>query len=89
MTFFAGCTGDSALRLNAAGKAKADAGLVDQALASGRAWPNLPHDCRERERSGVAPGDRLDVALVKTDAALGRANDRVARCAGWYDVVQD
>lgn len=55
------------------------------ALASNAAPPPLPDDCRKRERSGVRAGDPLDVALIKTDQALGRANNRVARCAAWND----
>jgi len=47
--------------------------------------PSLPSDCRRRERSGVQLEDPLDLALLKTDQALGRANDRVARCADWHD----
>lgn len=72
-------------RLAAAGRTQAEASLVEQALEASRVSPPLPADCRKRERSGVADGDRLDVALVKTDQALGRANARVARCAAWHD----
>lgn len=48
-------------------------------------YPPLPEDCRRQERSGVRLGERLDVALIRTDQALGRANARAARCAAWYD----
>lgn len=72
-------------RLAAAGRTQADARLVEQALEAGRDLPPLPADCRKAERSGVRDGDRLDVALVKTDQALGRANARVRRCAAWHD----
>ncbi|MBG6233356.1 hypothetical protein IWQ55_006598 [Labrenzia sp. EL_208] len=53
-----------------------------------RALPTFPGDCRYRERSGVRAGEPLDVALIRTDQALGRANDRVSRCAGWYDDIK-
>jgi hypothetical protein len=57
-------------------------------LAAGRSMPDLPADCRKRERSGVRIGDPLDTALIRTDRALGRANARVTRCAAWYDQVR-
>lgn len=83
--FLAACTTDSAGRLGRAAATSAKAGLTEQAIAAGRQTAALPADCRLRERSGVQAGDRLDIALVKTDRALGRANDRVARCAAWHD----
>lgn len=49
--------------------------------------PNYPSDCRKEERSGTRTGDPLDVALLRSDRALGRANARVLRCAGWYDEI--
>lgn len=48
--------------------------------------PALPFDCRTTEKSGVSMSDRLDVALIRTDRALGRANDRILRCAEWFDL---
>ena len=71
-------------RLGAAGRMKAEADLVDTAIRALRPLPDMPADCTAREASGVRKGDRLDVALVKTDRALGRANARVRRCATWY-----
>jgi len=50
--------------------------------------PDYPENCRKRERSGVRPGEPLDVALLRTDKALGRANARVARCGRWYDTLK-
>lgn len=50
--------------------------------------PIYPADCRKRERSGVRSGEPLDVALLRTDQALGRANARVARCGSWYDTLK-
>lgn len=60
--------------------------MVDQALAI-RTHPALPADCRIREQSGVKAGDRLDIALLKSERALGRANARVERCADFYEKV--
>jgi hypothetical protein len=84
--FLAGCTTDSAA-LNAAASQAASADIVPQAIEAARRLPELPPDCRRREGSGVAIGDRLDVALLKTDRALGRANDRVTRCAAWFEDI--
>lgn len=50
-----------------------------------RILPALPDDCRRYERSGVRKGERLDVALLRADQAIGRGNARVQRCANWYD----
>jgi hypothetical protein len=74
-------------RLGRARGEEARADLVDEALGVA-ALPDLPADCRRREASGVKVGDRLDVALLKSERALGRANDRVTRCAGFYDEVR-
>lgn len=63
------------------------ADLVDEALAR-PPLPDLPADCRRAEASGVKVGDRLDVALLKSERALGAANARVGRCAGFYDEVR-
>lgn len=54
-----------------------------------RTLPDLPLDCRRKSKSGVQAGDRLDVALLKTDAALNRQNKRSTRCAGWYDQLRE
>jgi hypothetical protein len=50
--------------------------------------PPYPTDCRLRERSGVRIGEPLDVALLRTDQALGRANARVRRCGQWYAKIK-
>lgn len=50
--------------------------------------PDYPADCRRRERSGVREGEPLDVALIRTDNALGRANAKLTRCASWYDSIK-
>ena len=57
-------------------------------LEATKALPNLPPDCRQISRSGVHLGDRLDTALLKTDAALARQNARTGRCADWYDEIK-
>ena len=80
----AGCTTDRA-RLEAAATVQGDASVTAQAIAQARRVPDQPKDCGAKERSGVQVGDRLDVALVKTDAALSRANARGRRCARWYE----
>ena len=51
--------------------------------------PGCPEDCRRKEASGVRIGEPLDVALLRTDQALGRANARVERCAGWHDEIKE
>jgi len=61
---------------------------LGKAAAEARPNPALPADCRLKERSGVREGEPLDVALIKTDQALGRANARVLRCAAWHDDFQ-
>ncbi|WP_286202358.1 hypothetical protein [Labrenzia sp. THAF35] len=50
--------------------------------------PGYPEDCRRKEASGVQIGEPLDVALIRTDQALGRANARVMRCGRWYDEIK-
>lgn len=75
-------------RLATAARTQAQADLTDEALAVSRRLPPQPADCRAQERSGVQVGDRLDVALLKTDRALGRANARVVRCAEWHDELR-
>ena len=71
-------------RIDAAARMKAGSGEVAGALAATRSLPEMPTDCRQWEASGVALGDRLDVALLKTDRALTRANLRVRRCHQWH-----
>lgn len=50
--------------------------------------PGYPDDCRQKEASGVRVGEPLDVALIRTDQALGRANARVMRCSRWFDEIK-
>ena len=70
---------------------QADAGLVADALElskPGLELPPLPEDCRRTGRSGVRQGQRLDEALMRTDAALTAQNARTTRCAGFYDRIR-
>lgn len=85
LLFLTGCATSNQTRINEAAKTKVAADLVDQALTAARQKDPLPGDCRVWQRSGVKDGDRLDVALLKTDQALTQANLRVRRCADWYE----
>lgn len=51
--------------------------------------PEYPAACRHKIGSGVAVGDRLDVALRRTDAALARQWGQVDDCAEWYDGLRE
>lgn len=66
-----------------------DAGATLGEVRAGSGLPDLPDDCRRVARSSVVDGDRLDVALLKTDAALVRQNRRIIDCADWYDSVRE
>lgn len=48
-------------------------------------WPEYPAECRRVSRAGLQEGDRLDVAVLKLDAALTQQNERAQWCAAWYD----
>jgi hypothetical protein len=81
-----GCASSGAGRLvDQASTAEARANVVDAAISEARKLPERPADCRRTEQSGTAEGDRLDVAWLKAERALGRANARIARCAAWDD----
>jgi hypothetical protein len=80
----AGCTTTSQ-RIGDAAATEVNAGQVAGALAATRDMPSMPAYCHQKSLSGVEDGDRLDVALVKTDAALTRANDRSRFCWQWYE----
>jgi hypothetical protein len=62
--------------------------VADEERRIGRSLPEYPDSCRRTYRSGVATGDRLDAALIKTDRALSRANGQIRECAGWYDELR-
>lgn len=57
-------------------------------LEATRQLPDYPQDCRKTERSMVRIGEPLDVALLRSDRALGRANARLGRCGRWYDDIK-
>jgi hypothetical protein len=77
----------SACGPNDLSRIEASAQSIGQARAAA-VWPDLPPDCRRTARHGIQPGDRLDVAVLKADAALSRQNARTLRCADWYDGQQ-
>lgn len=79
--FLSACGQTDGARIQAAGEAVGEA-RAEQVL------PDLPDDCRRLSYSGVRAGDRLDVAVLKTDAALARQNARTSRCADWYDQLK-
>lgn len=79
--FMAGC-GETDQRLGRVAKAQG-------VLEATRELPDQPADCRRIVRSGVRSGDRLDTALLKTDAALSRHHQITRFCADWYDALQD
>ncbi len=85
--FTAGCGTADEDRLWKAVAVTEDARMVTRTIEVARPLPPWPGRCRQQERSGVRKGERLDAALVKTDAALGRANTKIAACAGWYDGI--
>lgn len=67
-------------------EARLDAASETQGrLKAARDLPELPTQCREIMTSGVRDGDRLDVALLKTDAALVRQQQLARACSQWYD----
>jgi hypothetical protein len=78
MAFCAGCARTDTDRLLRAGERIG----TDRA---GVLLPDYPADCRVQARAGVQEGDRLDVAVLRVDAALAGQNARIARCADWYD----
>jgi hypothetical protein len=79
--FLAGCQ-------TASKRAKVAGERIGVAAAQASAVPDIPNDCRRQERSGVRLGEPLDLALIRTDQALGRANARVHRCAKWHDAFK-
>lgn len=78
--FLAGCAGTNG-RLERAAQTRGE-------IEATKALPDLPAYCLEHTRSGVRVGDRLDVALLKTDAALSEEHRRTFVCAEWYGALQ-
>lgn len=68
-------------RMDTAARQGAEAKALGDMLDKLGAGEKPPGDCDVEERSGVRRGDRQDVALRKTDAALYQANQRIRRCA--------
>ena len=64
------------------------AAALSAQVEAAKELPGCPEDCRRKEASGVRIGEPLDVALLRTDQALGRANARVMRCGQWYDEIK-
>ena len=79
--FLSACAGIEA-RLDAASEAQGQ-------LEASRNLPEWPERCRQIIRSGVRDGDRLDVALLKTDAALVRQQELARVCSRWYDELRE
>ncbi len=65
-----------------------DAGASIGQTQAERGFPDLPDDYRRLSYSAVRAGYRLDVAVLKADAALARQNARTTHCADWYDQLQ-
>lgn len=82
----AGC---AAGRIAESAGQRAAAQQVGEAVRVASKLPENPADCKLKERSGVLLSDRLDVALVKTDQALTRANARVTRCDTWFTRLRE
>lgn len=80
--FCAACAQTDAERIEAAGQ------IVGETRAAAD-WPEYPAECRRTSRGGIEAGDRLDVAVLKLDAALARQNARTLRCADWYAQQRD
>lgn len=65
--------------------------LIDASVARGVAQaqpilPQLPADCRKREpHAPLIAGAEVRLVLKDERKALDRANDRVIRCANFYD----
>lgn len=85
-TSLAGC---AAGRIAESAGQRAAAEQVGGAIKAVTALPENPADCAVRERSGVRLTDRLDVALLKTDQVLTRANTRISRCDVWYKKLRE
>lgn len=62
--------------------------VITGELEATKVLPTYPSDCRKLESADVRDGERLDVALLRMDQALGRANARTKRCAEWYDGIR-
>jgi hypothetical protein len=50
--------------------------------------PDYPEDCRIVLAQVLITGERLDIALLRTSGLLKAQNNRINRCADWYDILQ-
>lgn len=83
---FSGCSTTAEKRVQAAARADSSSDLVKEATEKlQQARPKAPAGCRVRFRAGVSTADSADAALLRYDAALTQANDRLKWCADWYD----
>lgn len=90
LAFLTGCETDRQT-IARAEHAKAENEAVAQAaeiLARQNDLPPWPPECTEKEKAGVSRKDKADIAIVKYDQALTRANEKPVRCAGWYETVR-
>jgi hypothetical protein len=89
MLLLSGCAGSKFADLTARER---EASLIEKAIAAADTprvpLPDQPSECPKPEASNVKSGDRLDIAVVKTDAALDRANAKAKACSDWYDSIQ-
>jgi hypothetical protein len=86
-----GCATDRQ-RLAAAEEAKATETMIAEAIEIGKRqtpFPPFPAECRGTIRTGVVGADRVDVALLKQDRAVSRANETMAACARLYDKLRE
>ncbi|WP_164736729.1 hypothetical protein [Pararhodobacter zhoushanensis] len=80
----AACAQTDAARLAAAGRS---IGTARAAPAVAEVFATPPEDCRRTTRGGVLAGERLDVAVLRLDAALARQNARTLACADWLSAA--
>lgn len=61
--------------------------LIEQARQL-RSLPSGPAECGLRVRSSVVKGDRIDVAALKLDQALTKANGRIIACHAYWQKIK-
>lgn len=77
--------------LTLSGCASSNQRLIETSVAKGVAQaqitlPELPADCRRKEpHAPLAVGREVRIVLKDERKALNRANDRIVRCADFYD----
>lgn len=81
-----GCATSELERLSDARAGTAIASSLEQQIAAARRVDDdNPPECGKRVQTGVKLGDDKDVALLRSDQALGKANSRAARCEQWWN----